>query len=155
VKSTEEKCFKVPICCDLKEIMTGYGPLPPSGGVINDQTWANPKGERTVIAFGKPLCSEKIIERKENTYWKYQLVDFKQKTFFFVRSVTGEINIIKEQDNSCIIISTYTFKNKNLLTLPITFLFLHLLWSGLQKKGLYNMKKLAEGTPIYKYPISS
>ena len=61
INSSIEICFKTPIYCDVKEIMTGYGPLPASEGVIEDYTWANPKGCRTVLAFGKPLCTEKII----------------------------------------------------------------------------------------------
>ena len=91
IDSSIESCFKVPIYCDVKDIMTGYGPLPPSEGVIQDDSWANPKGSRTVLAFGKPLCIEKIIEREENKYWKYELIDFQQSTFFFVKRVIGEI----------------------------------------------------------------
>ena len=82
IHSSSECCFKVPVYCDVKDIMTGYGPLPPSEGVTQDESWANPKGCRIILAFGKPLCKEKIISRDENKYWKYELVDFQQNTFF-------------------------------------------------------------------------
>ena len=152
INSSIAKTFKAPIYLDVKKIMTGYGPLPKSEGVINDENWANPKGERIVLAFGKELCTETIIERIENKYWKYQLTNFKQKSFFFVKKVTGEIWVDYEQENKCELISQYTFLSKNAFVHPITYLFVKILWSGLQKKGLKNMKKLLENkTPFY-YP---
>mgnify|MGYP003981058569 CR=1 FL=1 len=153
--SSVEKTFKAPIYLDVRLIMTGYGPLPKSEGVTNDETWANPKGKRTVLAFGKELCSETIIERIENKYWKYELTDFKQKSFFFVRKVTGEIWVNSHQNNKCKITSKYTFSNRNIITLPISYLFVKILWSGLQKKGLKNMKKLLENNTAFYYPINS
>ena len=85
-------------------------------------------------------------------YWKYQLTNFKQKSFFFVKKVTGEIWVDYEQENKCELISQYTFLSKNAFVHPITYLFVKILWSGLQKKGLKNMKKLLENkTPFY-YP---
>ena len=150
-----ERAYKTPIYCDLKKIMTGYGPLPPSEGVINDITWANEKGERTVLAFRKELCTESIIERVENKYWKYQLTNFKQNTFFFVVKVEGEIWVKEITAEKQELKSTYSFHNKYFLTAPITYLFVKLLWSGLQKKGLKNMKYLAETKVPYVYPKSN
>ena len=152
INSSIEICFKTPIYCDVKEIMTGYGPLPASEGVIEDYTWANPKGCRTVLAFGKPLCTEKIISREENSYWKYELINFQQSTFFFVKKVIGEITINESKSNQCNVKTRYTFIHKGILSWPITFLFVHLLWSGLQKKGINNIKKLAENNPSFMYP---
>lgn len=155
INSSTESCFKVPIYCDVKDIMTGYGPLPPSEGVILDNSWANPKGSRTVLAFGKPLCIEKIIEREENKYWKYELIDFQQTTFFFVKRVIGEIVVINIAKEKCEVATTYSFENKNIFTSIITYLFVKILWSGLQKKGLRNIKKLAENNANYIYPKSA
>ncbi len=155
INNSIEKTYKAPIYLDVKKIMTGYGPLPKSEGVIDDETWANPKGKRTVLAFGKKLCTERIIERIENKYWKYELTDFKQKSFFFVKKVTGEIWVNNYKNNQCLLTSTYTFNNKNILTLPITFLFVKILWSGLQKKGMKNMKNLSENNTKFYYPLKN
>jgi len=153
INSSIAETFKAPIYLDVRKIMTGYGPLPKSEGVINDENWANPKGKRTVLAFGKELCTETIIERIENKYWKYQLTNFKQKTFFFVKKVTGEIWVELKEENQCELISQYTFKSKNSYIHLLTYLFVKILWSGLQKKGLKNMKILLENkTPFY-YPL--
>ena len=155
INSSIEKTYKAPIYLDVKKIMTGYGPLPKSEGVIDDETWANPKGERIILAFGKKLCNERIIERIENKYWKYELTDFTQKSFFFVKKVTGEIWVNTNKKSQCLLTSKYTFDNKNILTFPITFLFVKILWSGLQKKGLKNMKILSENNTKFHYPLKN
>ncbi len=152
INSSIENCFKTPIYCDVKKIMTGYGVLPPSEGVIHDANWANPKGHRTVLAFGKPLCTERILSRLENEYWKYELVDFQQSTFFFTSKVIGEISVKEIEKNKCKVSTKYTFLTKGLISKILCFLFVHLLWSGLQKKGLNNIKKLAENKEPYFYP---
>ena len=146
INSSIEICLKTPIYCDVKEIMTGYGPLPASEGVIEDYTWANPKGCRTVLAFGKPLCTEKIISREENSYWKYELINFQQSTFFFVKKVIGEITINESKSNQCNVKTRYTFVHKGILSWPITFLFVHLLLSGLQKKASIILKNWPKTT---------
>ena len=153
INSSIEKTFKAPIYLDVQKIMTGYGPLPKSEGVINDHSWGKPKGKRTVLAFGKELCTETIIERIENKYWQYELTEFKQKTFFFVKKVKGEIWVKENKKNKCQLTSKYTFYNKNIFTLPISFVFVKILWSGLQKKGLENIKILTEKNTAFFYPI--
>ena len=76
------KLFQTPVYGDVRKIMTGYLILPPSEGVTDDNSWANPMGKRIVLAFGKPLCTEQIVVREENKYWKYELVNFQQSSFF-------------------------------------------------------------------------
>ena len=93
IHSTLKNCFKTPIYGDVRKIMTGYLILPASEGVTDDNSWANPMGKRIVIAFGKPLCTEQIVVREENMYWKYELVNFQQSSFFFTNKVTGEIKV--------------------------------------------------------------
>ena len=97
INSSIEKTYKAPIYLDVKKIMTGYGPLPKSEGVKDDETWANPKGERTVLAFGKKLCNERIIERIENKYWKYELTNFTQKSFFSSKKLQEKYGLLTQQ----------------------------------------------------------
>lgn len=152
IHSTLENCFKTPIYGDVRKIMTGYLILPASEGVTDDNSWANPMGKRIVIAFGKPLCTEQIVVREENMYWKYELVNFQQSSFFFTNKVTGEIKVSKIKSNQCELSTTYSFYSNGIISKFICFLFVHILWSGLQKKGLNNIKKLAENNEPYFYP---
>ena len=136
--------YDTPIFHDVKQIMTGYGPLPASEGVCKEVNWGEKNGYRLLLGFGKEFCKETILEKKPNEYWKYQLNDFKNSSFFFVNKVEGEI-WVKEMKNSVVYFSNkYTFYNRNIFTLPITFLFVHLIWSGLQKKALKNLKNIIE-----------
>jgi len=124
--------------------MTGYGPLPASEGVSKEVNWGEKKGYRLLLGFGKEFCKETIIEKKINEYWKYQLSDFKNSSFFFVIKVEGEIWVEKIENSMVSFSNKYSFYNRNIFTLPITFLFVHLLWGGLQKKALKNLKIIIE-----------
>ena len=142
--STElSKAYNAPIYLDIKKIMTGYGPLPASEGILKENNWGEEKGYRIVIGFGKEFCKETILKKEPNYYWKYLISDFKNASFFFVTKVVGEIWTV-HKNNSTQITSKYSFYNKNLLTYPITLCFVKLLWSGLQKKALRNIKKELE-----------
>ena len=135
--------YRAPIYLDVKKIMTGYGPLPASEGVIKEVNWGEKKGYRILRGFGKEFCKETIIEKENNKYWKYELDEFKNQSFFFITKVEGEI-WVKKINHQTQITSKYSFYNKNIFTPLVTFSFVHLLWRGLQKKALKNIKKEIE-----------
>ena len=83
IKGNIINVFNAPIYKDVRKIMTGYGPLPASEGVIKEVNWGEKDGYRLLLGFGKEFCKETIIEKKPNEYWKYQLTDFKNSSFFF------------------------------------------------------------------------
>ena len=74
------------------------------------------------------------------------IIDFE----FILKSSETFLN--ESKSNQCNVKTRYTFIHKGILSWPITFLFVHLLWSGLQKKGINNIKKLAENNPSFMYP---
>ena len=136
IKGNTTTVYNAPIFTDVKKIMTGYGPLPPSEGVSKEKNWGEKMVTESYLGLGKEFCKETIIDKKLDKYWKYELTDFKNYSFFFITKVEGEI-WVENIDNSFNKFSNkYSFYNRNLLTLPITFLFVHLLWGGLQKKLL-------------------
>ncbi len=144
INGSTKKIYNAPIYTDVKKIMTGYGPLPSSEGVINEVNWGEKGGYRILLGFGKEFCEETIIDKKPDEYWKYELSNFKSHSFFFITKVEGEIWVEKIDNSTHRFSNKYCFYNRNLLTLPITFLFVHLLWRGLQKKALKNLKTIIE-----------
>ncbi len=144
IKGNITNVFNAPIYKDVRKIMTGYGPLPASEGVSKEINWGEKDGYRLLLGFGKEFCKETIIEKQPNKYWKYQLSDFKNASFFFITKVEGEIWVEKTENSMASFTNKYSFYNRNLFTLPITFLFVHLLWGGLQKKALKNLKNIIE-----------
>ncbi|MBG15896.1 MAG: hypothetical protein CL853_06045 [Crocinitomicaceae bacterium] len=70
-------------------------------------------------------------------------MSLKINPFFFITKVEGEI-WVKKINHQTQITSKYSFYNKNIFTLLVTFSFVHLLWGGLQKKALKNIKKEIE-----------
>ena len=144
IKGDISKTFNFPVYSDVRKIMTGYGPLPASEGVSKEVNWGNKNGYRIMLGFGKEFCKETILEKTQDKYWKYELSDFKTSSFFFITKVQGEIWIDEVDNSVCKFTNKYSFYNRNIITLPITLLFVHLLWSGLQKKALKNIKELIE-----------
>ena len=144
IKGDKTRTFKFPVFSDVKKIMNGYGPLPASEGVSKEVNWGEKNGYRIMLGFGKEFCKETIIEKIPDQYWKYELTDFKNSSFFFITKVQGEIWIDDAEYSMCKFTNKYSFYNRNIITLPLTFLFVHLLWGGLQKKALKNIKSLIE-----------
>ena len=59
--------YDTPIFHDVKQIMTGYGPLPASEGVSKEVNWGEKNGYRLLLGFGKEFCKETILEKNQTS----------------------------------------------------------------------------------------
>ena len=77
-----ERAFKTPILCDVSKIHTGYGLMPKITHCTDDENWGKPGFTKKVfvakslIQKGGFASIDKIIKRKENEYWKLEVIDF-------------------------------------------------------------------------------
>ena len=84
-----ERAFKTPILCDVSKVHTGYGIMPKVTHCTDDEHWGQPGFTKKVfvakslIQKGGFASIDKIIERKENEYWKLEVSGFQSAMLGF------------------------------------------------------------------------
>jgi len=78
-----ERAFKTPMLCDVSKVHTGYGIMPKVTHCTHDLSWGKPGYSKKVFVAksltqkGGWASTDMIIERQENKYWKFEVLDFK------------------------------------------------------------------------------
>ncbi|MCK6641293.1 MAG: hypothetical protein L6Q81_14530 [Bacteroidia bacterium] len=151
-----ERAFRCPMLCDITKVHTGYGMMPRVTYVAEENNWGKPGGTKRVfmassfaVKAGSSMI-DKVIERKENEYWKIELSDF---TFFAwgFKKFTGEWSTKELSRDQILITYTYTTHAGNPLFYPVNWLITHLFWKVYLKKVLENIRKLSCGNEPYQY----
>lgn len=150
-----ERAFKTPMLCDITKVHTGYGVMPKVTHCTDDDQWGKP-GSSKKVYVAKSLTQkggfasvDKVIERKENDYWKIEVSDFQAWMLGFYKFV-GEWKTTELAPDSIQIDYTYTMHSKGLLY-PLNWLFTKLFWRTYMKRVLENIRKMAENKEPYLY----
>jgi hypothetical protein len=150
-----ERAFKTPMLCDITKVHTGYGVMPKVTHCTDDKQWGKP-GSSKKVYVAKSLTQkggfasvDKVIERKENDYWKIEVSDFQAWMLGFYKFV-GEWKTTELAPDSIQIDYTYTMHSKGLLY-PLNWLFTKLFWRTYMKRVLENIRKMAENKEPYLY----
>jgi hypothetical protein len=121
----------------------------------DDKQWGKP-GSSKKVYVAKSLTQkggfasvDKVIERKENDYWKIEVSDFQAWMLGFYKFV-GEWKTTELAPDSIQIDYTYTMHSKGLLY-PLNWLFTKLFWRRYMKRVLENIRKMAENKEPYLY----
>jgi hypothetical protein len=155
-KCSLERAFRCPMLCDITKVHTGYGMMPRVTHVTEENNWGQPGGSKRVfmassfaVKAGSSMI-DKVIERKENEYWKIELSDF---TFFAwgFKKFTGEWYTKELSSDQILITYTYTTHAGNPLLYPVNWLITQFFWKVYLKKVLENIRKLACGNEPYQY----
>ena len=81
--TTLERAFKTPMLCDVRKIHSGYSVTPRVTHCTEDETWGKKGGTRKIFMAktstfeGGEASLDKVLERRENEYWKIEISDFK------------------------------------------------------------------------------
>ncbi|RMG54483.1 MAG: hypothetical protein D6722_28990 [Bacteroidetes bacterium] len=76
------RAFKAPMLCDVAKVHTGYGLMPRVPHTTDDEDWGQPGASKKVYAApsltqkGGFVSMDRVLERKENRYWKIQVDSF-------------------------------------------------------------------------------
>ena len=79
--TTLERAFKTPMLCDVTKIHTGYSVTPKVTHCSEDETWGKKGGTRKIFMAktssfkGGEASLDKVLERRENEYWKIEISD--------------------------------------------------------------------------------
>ena len=119
--------------CDVTKVHTGYGITPRVTHTTDDENWGK-IGSSKKIFVAKSLTQkggfssmDRIIERKENEYWKIQVDEFQFWIAGFYKFV-GEWKTTQLEDEKVQVEYTYTLHSKKPIYYPLNWLFAKLYW---------------------------
>jgi hypothetical protein len=151
-----ERAFKTPILCDVSKIHTGYGIMPRVTHTTEDEHWGKIGSTKKVFAAasltqkGGWASNDKVLERIENAYWKFEVSDFQAWMLGFSR-FTGEWKTTELEPNKILIEYTYTLHSDIGVLYPINWLFANTFWKTYMKRVLENVRQLAYANAPYQF----
>ena len=153
---TLESAFKTPLLCDVSKVHTGFGIMPKVTHCTDDSNWGQ-VGSTKKIHAAKSLTQnggfsavDKVIERIENNYWKFEVSDFQSWTFGFSK-FTGEWQTKEIEKDKIVVLYTYTMHSENALLYPLNWIFAKTFWRIYMKRVLNNVKQMAYDHEPYQY----
>ena len=151
-----ERAFKTPILCNVSKVHTGYGFMPKVTHCTDDEHWGQPGASKKVCAAksltqkGGFASVDKVIERMENNYWKFEVSEFQSWMLGFYKFV-GEWRTTEMEPNKVLVEYTYTLHSENALLYPVNFLFAQTFWKTYMKRVLENVRQMAHNNESYLY----
>jgi len=150
-----ERAFKTPILCDVSKVHTGFGLMPKVTHCTHDENWGMVGSSKKVYAAksftqkGGFVSVDKVLERIENQYWKFQVDDFQSWMLGFYKFV-GEWKTTEVEPNKILVEYTYTLHSNISLLYPLNWLFALTFWKTYMKHVLENVKQMAYNNEPYK-----
>ena len=151
-----ERAFKTPMLCDVSKIHTGYGLMPRVTHCTEDENWGQPGISKRVFSAasltfkGGEASVDRMLERKENEYWKIEVGDFKSWMLGFTHFV-GEWTTKEIEPDVIEIDYKYTLYADGFWWYPLNWLFTHLFWHRYMKQVIENVRHLAYTHEPYRY----
>jgi len=151
-----ERAFKTPLLCDVSKVHTGYGLMPKVTHCTDDENWGQVGSSKKVYAAksltqkGGFASVDKILERTENKYWKFQVDNFQSWMLGFYKFV-GEWQTTEIEPNKISVEYTYILHSNTALLYPLNWLFAKTFWTTYMKQVLENVRQLAYKNEPYKY----
>jgi len=142
--------------CDITKVHTGYGFTPKVTHTTKDEAWGQPGSSKKVFVAksitqgGGFAFMDRIIERKENAYWKLQVDEFQSWTAGFHKFV-GEWKTTSLEDGNVLVEYSYALYASSPLLYPINWAFANLFWKKYMKRVLENIKVMAYEEEPYLY----
>ena len=153
---TLERAFKTPLLCDVSKIHTGFGLMPKITHVTHDENWGQIGSSKKVYAAksllqkGGFVSMDKINERVENEYWKFQVDNFQSWMLGFYKFEAEWKTTEIDQDN-ILVEYTYILHSSNSLYYPLNWLFAKIFWKTYMKRVLENVRQMVYNNEPYKY----
>lgn len=151
-----ERAFKTPLLCDVSKVHTGYGIMPSITHSSDDDNWGQVGSTKKVHAAksltqkGGFASVDKVLERTENKYWKFEVSDFQSWMLGFSRFV-GEWKSTEIEPNKILIEYTYTLHSEIALLYPLNWLFANTFWKTYMKRVLKNVRQMTISNEPYQY----
>ncbi len=151
-----ERAFKTPLLCDVSKVHTGYGLMPKVTHTTDDENWGMAGSSKKVYAAksitqkGGFVSMDRIMERVENKYWKFQVDSFQSWMLGFDKFV-GEWTTTEIEPNKILIEYTYSLHANSAILYPLNWLFANTFWKTYMNHVLENVRLLAYQNEPYLY----
>lgn len=151
-----ERAFKTPLLCDISKVHTGYGLMPKITHCTDDENWGKPGSTKKVHAAksltqkGGFVSVDRLLERIDNQYWKFQVEQFQSWMLGFHQFV-GEWKTTSLEPNKILVTYTYTLHSNVLFLYPLNWLFAKTFWRVYMKRVLENVRQMAYNQEPYQY----
>ncbi|MEO6819175.1 MAG: hypothetical protein ABI266_07930 [Ginsengibacter sp.] len=151
-----ERAFKTPLLCDVSKVHTGFGLMPKVTHISGDENWGQPGSTKKVYAAksliqkGGFASVDKVLERIENEYWKWQVCEFQSWMLGF-SSFVGEWRTIEIEENIILVEYIYTLHSENNFLYPVNWLFTKLFWNRYMKRVVEKVRIMAYNYEPYQY----
>lgn len=121
-----------------------------------DENWGQAGSTKKVYAAksltqkGGFVSVDKVLERIENKYWKFEVRDFQSWMLGFSR-FTGEWQTTEIEKDKILIEYTYTLHSDITLLYPLNWIFAKTFWKTYMKRVLNNVREMAYNNEPYQY----
>jgi len=149
-----ERAFKTPILCDVSKVHSGYGIMPKVTHCTDADNWGKPGFSKKVFVAksatqkGGWASVDKVIERKENSYWKIEVSEFQSWMLGF-SSFVGEWKTTEIEKCKVLVEYTYTLHSGITLLYPLNWVFAKTFWKVYMKRVLENVRQMAYSKEPY------
>jgi hypothetical protein len=146
--TTLERAFKTPMLCDVTRIHTGHWVTPRVTHCADDATWGQVGGSRRIFMARTPLFKggeasiDRVLERRENAYWKIEITDFKTWSMGFTK-FQGEWTTEAIAEKQVRVCYRYTMYSDSVLLHPFHWFFTKVIWRGYMRQALEHVRQLA------------
>jgi hypothetical protein len=143
-----ERAFKSPMLCDIAKVHTGFLLMPKVTHTSEDADWGKVGSSKKVFAAksitqkGGFTSMDRVLERRENEYWKIQVDSFQTFILGFKKFV-GEWKTTESAENKILVEYTYHMHAGNIIFYPLNWIFARIFWKIYMKRVLENVRKLA------------
>ena len=109
------RAFSAPILGDAKLYLNGYRLQPAIVSFDDDSTWGQPDGLRYPVTNGNflipkgRLLTDVILERVENSMWRWQISDFRAKSMFFTSHAVATWKVAETSNGSVDVVFSYRY----------------------------------------------
>ena len=151
-----ERAFKTPLLCDVSKVHTGYGLMPKVTHCTEDENWGQVGSTKKVFAAksltqkGGFASVDKVLERIDKKYWKFEVSDFQTWMLGFSR-FTGEWQTTEIEHNKIQVDYTYTLHSDIPILYPLNWIFANTFWKTYMKRVLENVRQMAYKNEPYKH----
>lgn len=149
-----ERAFKTPMLCDLSKVHTGFIFMPKVTHTTEDENWGKVGSskkvytEKSLWQKGGFTSMDKVLERRENHYWKIQVDNFQSWILGFYKFV-GEWETTEIEENKIKIDYSYSLHSNKPIFYPLDFLFAKIFWRIYMRRVLENVRKMAYNNEPY------
>jgi len=145
IEASRLHCFNTAISIDARRLIQKHGPLP---GIIDvtghDAPWSAIGQQRRHTLSDNSSVNEELVVFTPGETFAYRVTDFTGPFAALVSEARGEWHFTTTSAEQCRLDWTYFFTPPGVISEPVLWFIVKLLWPGYLKSALTRVKEQAE-----------